>query len=148
MLKTCSKIKWLCELLLGYKHKTTRTFEHRWEAWRVLVVQRYVNILEPPNFFRFFYNLLVPGSSLKMIRKHKLYNIILYGNQKVLNFTYYFSWILKKSCHLGFSKSFLVCIIGVWQQEKRILKRCSNSITGRCIGWPPYFCTMMLRART
>jgi hypothetical protein len=29
-----------------HKHKTTRTFEHRGEAWRVLVVQRYCFNLE------------------------------------------------------------------------------------------------------
>ena len=34
-----------------YKNKTTRTFEHRREAWRVLVLQRYEDYSEPANFW-------------------------------------------------------------------------------------------------
>ena len=37
-----------------YKNKTTRTFEHRGEAWRVLVLQKYKVYLKQPNFYRVF----------------------------------------------------------------------------------------------
>lgn len=33
------------------KNKTTRTFEHRREAWRVLVLQRYEDSSKPANFW-------------------------------------------------------------------------------------------------
>ena len=55
---------------------------------------------------------------------------------------------MEKSLPLGFSKSVFMCIIGVWRKENKHLRRCSDSITGRCIGWRPCFCTMMQRART
>ena len=35
-----------------YKNKTTRTFEHRGEAWRGLTMQRFCFYLEQPNFLK------------------------------------------------------------------------------------------------
>ena len=54
--------------------------------------------------------------------------------------------VCKKTCHQGFSKSVFVCINSVWQIKVNS-KNCSDSITVRCIGRPPCFCTTMLRAR-
>ena len=47
-----SEMELCCSL---YINKTTRTFEHRWEAWRVLVLQKYE---EFPNLQRIYLEIL------------------------------------------------------------------------------------------